>query len=227
MAHLNQVRLNGDDLIEIVYRGDQTAETVAAVNQTGLVLADRLRRRGAPVLVLANLQYVGNSDVYARRTTATALKKFDYDKIAVFGASKIVEKTAGLVIRAVQKEKKIRLFPSRQAAVSWLFNLAVTTQPAIAVQEEVNAYRRHVKQRIDQLNDIISLATIGEYPAEIEIPEEEDEFTDAFVGLKLLVETLEQKAQRIHSLTLEPKADSLPNKKEVFFQRKLPSPHRW
>lgn len=227
MAYLNQVRLNSDDLIEVIYKGDQTAETVIAANEAGRMLADRLRRRGAPVLVLANLQGVGRSDVNARRATALALKKFDYDRIAVYGASTVVEKTAGLLIRAVKKAEKIRLFPARKAAVDWLFNVSSTKDAPVATTEEADAYRRHVKQRLDELNDIISLATIGEYSSDIEMPEEEDEFTDTFVGLKLLVETLEQKAERIQSLTAAENPATSDEKKRVFFERKLPSPHRW
>lgn len=227
MAYPNQVRLNSDDLIEVVYRGDQTYETVTAANKTGKMLADRLRRRGAPVLVLVNLGQVGKNDVNARRATAEALKKFEYDRIAVFGASAIIEKTAGLIVRAVRKEKKIRIFPSRQLAVAWLFGLPDSVSPTVEVKEEASVYRTHVKRKIDELNDIISLATIGEYTSNITIPDEMDEFTDTFVGLRLLIETLEEKAQRIKKLTPQVRESPSESNKQIFFERKAPSPHRW
>jgi hypothetical protein len=99
MAYLNLVRLNHDDLIEIVFRGDQTNETVLTVSRAGKMLADRLRRQGAPVLVLVNLEEVGNSDVYARRAVAKSLKEFSYDRIAVYGASTFIENSSDFVIK--------------------------------------------------------------------------------------------------------------------------------
>lgn len=229
MAHLNKVQINHDNLIEIIFVGDQTQETVMAVSRAGKMLADRLRRQGNPVLVLVNLEGVGGSDVNARRAIANTLKEFNYDRIAAYGASKFVEKATGLVVRAIHKEDKIKVFSLRQDAVTWLFGLPSASGVEKAGEsEKTSEYRRYVKHKLQTLNDIISLATIGEYAKDIQIPSEEDEFTDTFVGIKLLVQTLEEKAKYIERLQpaakgTKPKA----GKRRVFFERDLPSPHQW
>lgn len=227
MAYLNLVRINHDNLIEVIFRGDQTQETVAAVVQAGKMLADRLRRQGSPVLVLANLEDLGNSDANARRAVAKSLKELTYDRVAAYGAPKFVEKVASLVVRAIGREDKVKVFKSRQDAVSWLFGLPATaaSPEKVGGKEKSNQYRQYVKMKLEELNDIISLATIGEYSSNIEIPSEDDEFTDTFVGIKLLVKTLEEKAKQIQSLTPSgEQASDVTGRKRVFFERKLQSP---
>lgn len=205
MRHANHVQLNSDDVIEIVFCGDQTQATVESVSKAGGILAGNLRLRGKPILVLVNLEKCGKSDVAARRAAATALKEPNYDRLAVYGASKVVKRITDIVIRAVNKERKVRIFSSRQAAVGWLFGLPSAAVPKVRLEKE-DEYRRYVKQKIRALNDIISLAVIGEYSKDIQIPRDDDEFTDTFVGLRLLVETLEEKAKKVNRLLPDKKS---------------------
>lgn len=191
----NTVTLLDNGIVEVNCCGAQDAETLSTLVHESQALIAEVRRNKLPILILVRIQGMRSVNVSVRRLAANALKKMPYNKVAIYGASRFLEKTLDLIIRAVDKEDKIRVFPGRQEALLWLNEAAMQRQLADSGDE--SAYRQYVEYKLEQLNDIISLAVIGEYSKDIPIPKEEDEFTDTFVGIRLLVETLEEKARRI------------------------------
>ena len=195
----NKVFLNKHGFIEIIYIGNQTAETIDAISEAGQKLASKLRQEKKPILALANMEKIGLINIGARRRAAAYLKTKDYNKIACFGANTFVRTVGNIVVDAVHKSRNVKFFTTRSEAVVWLrenrLESSKTNKPKTI--KNIAAYRASVDRKLEALEQIISAAVIGEYSEYITIPEEKDEFMDVFVGVRLLVETLEEKARTI------------------------------
>ncbi len=58
--------------------------------------------------------------------------------------------------------------------------------------EELKKYKEYVKKRLSQLIPIIQKAAVGDFSGKIEIPEQEDEFSELFIGLSLMMDDLRE-----------------------------------
>ena len=54
-------------------------------------------------------------------------------------------------------------------------------------RSEMGEYKEHVSARLSQLSPLMQGYALGDFSETFEIPEEEDEFTELFVGLTLMV----------------------------------------
>lgn len=61
-----------------------------------------------------------------------------------------------------------------------------------SVSEELKKYKEYVKKRLAQLTPILQRAAIGDFGGKIEIPKKEDEFSELFVGLSLMMDDLHE-----------------------------------
>ncbi len=59
------------------------------------------------------------------------------------------------------------------------------------MESELEKYKQRVKQRIERLLPVIAKVSIGDFSEEIEVPDEEDEFTELAAGLRMMTEDLE------------------------------------
>ena len=59
------------------------------------------------------------------------------------------------------------------------------------MESELEKYKQRVKQRIERLLPAIAKVSIGDFSEEIEVPDEEDEFTELAAGLRMMTEDLE------------------------------------
>lgn len=57
---------------------------------------------------------------------------------------------------------------------------------------ELKEYRAHVRKRLSELTPTLQKAAIGDFSMEIKIPRKEDEFSELFVGLNLMMEDLKE-----------------------------------
>lgn len=116
----NTSTLSAQGLIEIVYEGDQNYDTVSPMINQAILLANQQRSASQPVLVLVDLSRMGQSTPSSRQATVEGMKKGDYDKVAIFGASVFLKHLANLLAAAIGKQEKIRSFESREEAEAWL-----------------------------------------------------------------------------------------------------------
>ena len=58
--------------------------------------------------------------------------------------------------------------------------------------EELKKYKEYVKKSLSELTPILQKAAVGDFAKEIEIPKKEDEFSELFVGLSLMMEDLRE-----------------------------------
>ena len=58
--------------------------------------------------------------------------------------------------------------------------------------DELKKYKEYVKKRLAELTPILQKAAIGDFSEKIEIPEKEDEFSELFTGLSLMLDDLRE-----------------------------------
>lgn len=68
------------------------------------------------------------------------------------------------------------------------------------MDDELKRYRRYVAERLNKLVPIFAQASIGEYPHNLEIPNEEDEFTDLYVGVQVMLEVIRDQLAALREL---------------------------
>ncbi len=117
---MNKVFLNKDDVIELVYEGKQTFQSVVEISAHMMVLADELRARKNKIRVLVNINKITNVTADSLLAAADVLDSMSNSKMAVFGGRAFLHKLANLVIVATRKQKTVRLFKSRSQAEKWL-----------------------------------------------------------------------------------------------------------
>lgn len=116
----NQVIINKHGIIEIKVRGDQTVRSVQAMGDEAVRLADGLRQRNQPALILDNLLEMGVVPVEARRRVAELVKSSTYDRLAMLGAGTLLKIGANLILQASGRGNYVRYFDNRTAAIAWL-----------------------------------------------------------------------------------------------------------
>lgn len=116
----NRVFLNKVGIIEQIYEGNQTAETIREMVENTEKISAPIRERKGRVLFLTDMTKVGSATYGSRKTSLEALVKGTYDWIALFGAPPFTRHLADAVIRVAGAEKKCRNFNTRKEARAWL-----------------------------------------------------------------------------------------------------------
>lgn len=65
---------------------------------------------------------------------------------------------------------------------------------------EILQYRAEVKKRLEELRPIFAAAAIGNFSLDIELPEHDDEFTETFVGVQIMVEVVRAQLNDLQTL---------------------------
>ena len=117
----NKVFINKSELIEQMYVGDQTGDSVdqTLVKRTNPLIA-QLKQRRKRILVLINLTKIGTPNASARLVAVNALKQLEYEKIAVYTDNLYIKYVAGFVIKASGRFNDVRTFDDRRNAIKWL-----------------------------------------------------------------------------------------------------------
>jgi len=120
MLRQNRVFLNRYDVIEMHVVGDQTAESVRAIGDEAVRLADDCRRRGLPVLLSDNLLAMGTVPPEGRRVVVEYGKKAEFDRLAMVGKGALLRLGSNLLIQAIGKSDRLRYFEDELSAMHWL-----------------------------------------------------------------------------------------------------------
>jgi signal transduction histidine kinase len=59
--------------------------------------------------------------------------------------------------------------------------------------QELKDYKKIVSKKLSQLNDFFSSVSIGNFDDTLKLPDKEDEFTELFVGIRLMQEVIKEK----------------------------------
>lgn len=69
--------------------------------------------------------------------------------------------------------------------------------------DDLEEYKKKVGKKISELLPIFAKAAVGDFSANIDVPEEEDEFTPLYVGLQLVLEVIREKISELKHLNVE------------------------
>lgn len=116
----NSVRLHADGYIEVILVGDQSSKTIADSAQECERLAQSLKVQDKRVLALIDFRLEGDFSTGANKATLEAMARIDYDRAALFGTSKLLAEVSNLIIKALGKEDRTKVFGTREEAVAWL-----------------------------------------------------------------------------------------------------------
>jgi len=116
----NKVFVNKDGLIEQIYSGRQTFETITKTAAETMLLADRLRASGKKPNFLVNFKNITKVTADALLAASDALNAGLDTKVAIYGGNKYLNDLANLVISAMGKETSVLLFDTKKDASIWL-----------------------------------------------------------------------------------------------------------
>jgi PAS domain S-box-containing protein len=90
---------------------------------------------------------------------------------------------------------------------------------AAMAKSEMAAYRDRVSARLSQLSPFLQSYALGDFSQTIEIPEEEDEFTELLVGLTLMVDDIKEMIQeKEHTITRLEQAEEALSRSEAMWR---------
>jgi hypothetical protein len=119
-ATANRVFADERGIVRNVYVGDQTYESVKAVEAATLALVAEQEARGLPVLILGDLKSCGLSSAGSRRAAKEALLKVPQGRVAVFGGNVFTKHLANFILLASGKGESARYCDTEEEAVAWL-----------------------------------------------------------------------------------------------------------
>lgn len=61
-------------------------------------------------------------------------------------------------------------------------------------------YRRLVTERLGGLSDVFAKAAIGDFSSDLEIPPQDDEFTELYAGIQIMLEVIREKTRELEQL---------------------------
>ena len=61
------------------------------------------------------------------------------------------------------------------------------------MNQELDAYKKYVRRKLNVLSEIFARASIGDFTHNVDVPDEDDEFTELYVGVQIMVEVIREK----------------------------------
>src|SRR4051812_40445535 len=61
-------------------------------------------------------------------------------------------------------------------------------------------YQAWVKHRLDELRPVLASAVVGDFGTDLKVPDKEDEFTEVFVGVKVMTEVIREQLDELTSI---------------------------
>ncbi len=116
----NKVFLNKGDVIEQIYDGRQTFQSVTKAAARVMLLGDELHKNKKKIRILIDVSGITTVSADALLAAADSLNTILKSKIAVYGGSNLINKLANLVIVATGRDKTVKIFKTRKAAERWM-----------------------------------------------------------------------------------------------------------
>lgn len=116
----NEVHIIENDIVEIIYHGEQNAEAVNELNKAVLLIAKEYKEKNKKLLLLGCMEDIQSTTSLARRNSSEAINNLPFEKAAVYGASVFIKYLSKLVLFATGKANVVQFFDNRQQAIKWL-----------------------------------------------------------------------------------------------------------
>jgi hypothetical protein len=116
----NSCALHPDGYIEVKVVGDQNYLSFDELKRDVNDLVGQLHYGGKPVLGLIDLSSMTGFNTGSNRAALEILESVPYDKVAMFGANAAISAVTNLLILALGKGDRTKLFKDRNEALAWL-----------------------------------------------------------------------------------------------------------
>jgi len=120
MSDANCISLNPDGYIEATIVGDQTKMSFEHLHLATEEMMALLQKQGKRQLGLIDVTKQGKFSPDSNKEAMLILEKLPYDKLAIFGANKVLAPVINAIILAMGKSANTRMFGDRQTALAWL-----------------------------------------------------------------------------------------------------------
>jgi methyl-accepting chemotaxis protein len=68
---------------------------------------------------------------------------------------------------------------------------------------ELKHYRAYVRKRLSGLNQIFAKASVGDFSERLSIPSQDDEFSELYAGIEIMLEVIQEKISELERLNKE------------------------
>ena len=119
-AMANSIFYNPAGYVEVKIEGDQTYMTFENIMPTALDLMEELQRKGQQRLGLIDLTKEESFTPDANRAAMEIMEALNYDKLAMFGAGRVISEVAKAIILAMGKGSNTKISHDRESALKWL-----------------------------------------------------------------------------------------------------------
>lgn len=120
MLASNHISLNPDGYIEATIEGDQTGMSFGRLHFDAEEMLELLTQQGKPRLGLIDVSNQGKFTPESNKSAMQILETLPYDKLAIFGANKVLNEVINTIILAMGKSHNTKLFSDRESALRWL-----------------------------------------------------------------------------------------------------------
>lgn len=73
-------------------------------------------------------------------------------------------------------------------------------------QTDLQKYQKHIKTRLQEIAPVFAKATVGDFSGNVTIPKQQDELTEFFVGVQIILETIREKVDQLETSVKEQRA---------------------
>ncbi|MFI5270548.1 MAG: STAS/SEC14 domain-containing protein [Candidatus Saccharimonadales bacterium] len=116
----NRIFYNPEGYVEVKVEGDQTYMSFENVLPTALDILDELQKKGQDRLGLIDLSKEGAFTPDSNKAAMQILESLNYDKLAMFGAGRVISDVAKAIVLAMGKGANTKIFNTREEALKWL-----------------------------------------------------------------------------------------------------------
>lgn len=120
MSDANRISLNPDGYVEAAIVGDQSKMSFEHMHVDAEEMLELLHIEGKRRLGLIDVSEQGKFSPESNKEAMLILEKLTYDKLAFYGANKVIAGVINAIILAMGKSDNTRLFADRQSALAWL-----------------------------------------------------------------------------------------------------------
>lgn len=65
------------------------------------------------------------------------------------------------------------------------------------MSSELETYKKYVRRKLDALSQVFARASIGDFSTNVDVPDEDDEFTELYVGVQIILEVIREKIKEL------------------------------
>lgn len=120
MSDANRISLNPNGYIDVTIVGDQTKMSFEHMHLAAEEMMELLQNQGKRRLGLIDVTQQGKFSPESNKEAMLILEELPYDKLAIFGANKVLAQVINTIILAMGKSANTRLFHDQQSALAWL-----------------------------------------------------------------------------------------------------------